>query len=98
MRRARTNAGAGQRSGSRFQYNPNEQVRAERARRAHASSTRGTYQSDDEVEDAFDTLLRRNHSDSFREFLDSVHEWWEEKGFLTERQWSALKNAMEKRR
>ena len=29
----------------------------------------------------------------FRNFLDSVYEWWEEKGFLTEKQYQAIKRA-----
>jgi hypothetical protein len=30
---------------------------------------------------------------SFREFVDSIHEWWETKGYLTQRQFQALRKA-----
>lgn len=30
---------------------------------------------------------------SFRDFLDSLREWWEEKGYLTQRQFQALRKA-----
>jgi hypothetical protein len=35
-------------------------------------------------------------SGGFRDFLDSVHEWWEDKGFLTEKQYYAVKRAANK--
>jgi hypothetical protein len=37
-----------------------------------------------------------NASGGFADFLNSVHEWWEEKGFLTEKQYYAVKRAAEK--
>jgi hypothetical protein len=30
---------------------------------------------------------------SFREFVDSIHEWWEARGYLTQRQFQALRKA-----
>lgn len=41
----------------------------------------------DEIDEMFDTALSRA-PDS--EFLESIHTWWEEKGFLTSKQYEAL--------
>lgn len=35
----------------------------------------------------------KNASGGFRDFVDSVHQWWEEKHFLTEKQYYAIKRA-----
>lgn len=37
-----------------------------------------------------------NASGGFADFLDSVYEWWGQKGFLTEKQYYAVKRAAEK--
>lgn len=52
--------------------------------------------SDPDIDFLFDELRNRNISPSFRAFVDSVHEWWEQKGFLTEAQYRAIKKAVER--
>lgn len=48
----------------------------------------------DEINDMFEYLDRSVPiRSSFREFVDSLHEWWEENEFLTDKQYIALKNA-----
>lgn len=47
-----------------------------------------------EAETMFDEVFSYGGlSDSFREFLESIHEWYEDKGFLTPKQLDALKKA-----
>ena len=48
---------------------------------------------DDEIEEMFETVMRNVAGTSFADFIDSIHTWWEEKGFLTEKQFNALKRA-----
>lgn len=47
----------------------------------------------DEIDHMFDGLMRSRLSPSFCEFVEAVHTWWEEKGFLTERQFEAIRDA-----
>jgi len=46
----------------------------------------------DEINEMF-TVVMAGARGTFSEFIDSIHTWWEEKGFLTEKQYSALKSA-----
>lgn len=45
-----------------------------------------------EIDDFFTRLQSRNLG-TFQEWVDSVHEWWESKGFLTEAQYKTLKKS-----
>lgn len=56
------------------------------------------YTDEDEINEYFDTLLTTvSPNDSFFEFIQSVHEWWMDKGFLTERQYEVIKSAARRR-
>lgn len=50
------------------------------------------YSDDVEINAYFDRLYSRNLG-TFKDWVDSVHEWWEEKGFLTEAQYKTLKKS-----
>lgn len=50
-----------------------------------------------EIDAYFDALSQRNLG-TFQEWIDSVHDWWESKGYLTERQYETLKKAAQRRR
>jgi len=52
--------------------------------------------SSEDIESMF-TMAIANSSGSFIKFLQSIYEWWEDKGFLTEKQFEKLKNASEGR-
>jgi hypothetical protein len=45
-----------------------------------------------EIDRLFEQAFHRARG-SFREFLESIHDWWETKKFLTERQYQALRKA-----
>jgi hypothetical protein len=51
----------------------------------------------DQINPIFEHLLRETKG-SFRGFVESVHEWWEEKGYLTDGQFTALKRSYDQRR
>lgn len=51
----------------------------------------------DDINPMFETLLCEVKG-SFRGYVESVHEWWEAKGFLTDAQYTALKRALSNRR
>lgn len=44
----------------------------------------------------FEQAFKNAGNSSFRDFLDSVHEWWEDKGFLTEKQYYSVKKAADR--
>ena len=70
------------------------------ATRIQAFVARGgayTYGNDAEIDALFDALNSR-HLGTFQSYVDSVHEWWEEKGFLTEKQYNVIKNAAQRSR
>src|SRR5262245_16328505 len=46
-----------------------------------------------EIAVMFEKVLRKNHSPSFLDFLDSIHSFWKNRGYLTEKQYNALKRA-----
>jgi hypothetical protein len=59
---------------------------------------RGHYTDADTINRLFELAFRSTRpSSSFREFLDSVHAFWEGNGFLTEKQYSAIHRAASKR-
>ena len=41
----------------------------------------------DEIEDLFDRAFQNYHDSPF---LESVYEWWEQKGFITSKQYAAV--------
>jgi len=51
--------------------------------------------TDDNINEMFEVVFS-SVSGTFREFLESIHKWWESKGFLTDKQYGALKNAFER--
>lgn len=51
----------------------------------------------DEINSYFETLFSRNLG-TFRDYVDSVHEWWEAKGFLTQKQYDVIKRSANSRR
>jgi len=66
----------------RKQSNPFEQAGKEGQRYDDANEINSMF------EDAFE-----NANGSFREFLHSIHQWWETKDFLTAKQYDALRKA-----
>lgn len=62
------------------------------------SKTNIRHTNSDEINDYFETLYDRGASlGTFKQWVDSVHEWWEEKGFLTENQYQTLKKSAQRR-
>jgi hypothetical protein len=50
-----------------------------------------------EIDPWFEKLLREvSPSSSFREFVEDVHKYWEQRGYLTEAQYRAIKKAAER--
>jgi hypothetical protein len=47
----------------------------------------------DEIDSLFERAFAQKMSEGFEEFLCSVRMWWERRGFLTERQYRAVKRA-----
>jgi len=54
-----------------------------------------THTDETEINGYFEKLLVVNGGvkTGFRTFVESVYEWWEEKGFLTEKQYETIKKA-----
>ena len=46
--------------------------------------------TDEDIESMFDEVLDDLNAGSFRDTMESIHTWWEEKGFLTARQYEVL--------
>ena len=62
------------------------------------SKTNIRHSNADEINGYFETLYNRGSSlGSFKQWINSVHEWWEEKDFLTENQYTTLKKAAMRR-
>lgn len=57
-----------------------------------AASSSNHFTDADEINAMFDNAFA-GAKGSFAKFLDSIHDWWEEKGFLTAKQYEALKKA-----
>ena len=67
-------------------------------RNAFSDVGKGTatkYDDAKEIDPMFEAAFS-NASGGFMSFLESVHEWWTEKGFLTEKQYFAIKRAADK--
>jgi hypothetical protein len=57
-------------------------------------SRQTSFTDSSEIDPLFDAAFARvSKGASFRHFLDSVHDWWETKGYLTEKQLQALRKA-----
>jgi hypothetical protein len=55
---------------------------------------RGHYIDAQEIDYLFEQAYRKTGpTSSFRRFLDSVHQWWEENHFLTEKQYTAIRKS-----
>ena len=55
------------------------------------------YRDEDKINEMFQHLYdKTSHSSSFIDFIDSVYEWWTDKGFLTQAQYNAIKSAYER--
>ena len=56
------------------------------------------HQNANEINGYFETLFNRgSRLGTFRTWVNSVHEWWEEKGFLTDAQYQTLKKSAQRR-
>lgn len=53
------------------------------------------YDDASEINPMFERAFR-NASGGFADFLESVHDWWEETGFLTEKQYYAVKRSADR--
>jgi hypothetical protein len=59
----------------------------------------GKYTDADTINHLFDQAYRQTSStSSFREFLDSVHTYWEVNGYLTKAQFEAIQRSASRRR
>jgi len=55
---------------------------------------KGTVYTDDkEINTYFEAIFKSKPKGSFKTFVESVHDWWIEKGFLTERQYEVIKKS-----
>ncbi|SRR5258708_6487427 len=50
----------------------------------------------DEINALFTEVFDKNLTEGFESFVTSVHLWWERRGFLTEKQYQAIKRAAER--
>lgn len=63
---------------------------SQRTKKAKQEDNR--HDNDEEIERLFETAFA-NASGTFLHFLESIHEWWEQKRFLTDKQFEALNKA-----
>jgi hypothetical protein len=62
------------------------------------SPTNIRHSDPNEINGYFETLYDRgSRLGTFKTWVDSVHEWWEEKGFLTDNQYNTLKKSAQRR-
>lgn len=60
----------------------------------HTSSGSGVKHTDPFITTMFDDLLNSlSNNNSFKSFVEDVHRFWEEKGFLTEKQYQSIKKS-----
>jgi hypothetical protein len=59
-------------------------------------SAKKKFTNEKEINGFFDRIFARDMSGDFEEFAMSVHLWWKDKGFLTERQYNAIKKSADK--
>lgn len=53
------------------------------------------FDNHEEIEQLFDQAFLKCKTPEFESFLNSVYNWWEEKGFLTRPQYHAVRRAAE---
>lgn len=49
-----------------------------------------------DIDEMFDKVFKQKMSEGFASFIESIHIWWEQKGWLSKAQYDALKNAAER--
>lgn len=49
-----------------------------------------------DIDEMFEKVFKQKMSEGFASFVESLHIWWEQKGWLSEKQYRSLKNAAEK--
>lgn len=49
-----------------------------------------------EIETYFAQLTQRDLG-TFKDYVDDVYQWWQDKGFLTDKQYNVIKNAAQRR-
>lgn len=57
----------------------------------------GVKHTDPFISTMLDDLMREVKG-GFRDFIESINEWWEQKGFLTEKQYNTIKKSWDQRR
>lgn len=57
----------------------------------------GTKHTDPLIDVMLEDLMREVKG-GFRDFISSINDWWEQKGFLTEKQYTSVKKAWDNRR
>lgn len=57
----------------------------------------GVKHTDPHIGTMLDDLMREVKG-GFRDFVESINEWWEQKGFLTEKQYNTIRKSWEARR
>ncbi len=62
-----------------------------------AAGVATNFDNEEEIRKLFQRLYDKTSPESsFLDFVDSVHEWWQEKGFLTKSQYEAIRTAYDK--
>lgn len=56
----------------------------------------GRYDDATEIDPMFERAFKNAGNSGFRDFLDSVFEWWTDKGFLSDKQYQAVKRAADR--
>lgn len=59
-------------------------------------SNRKVFRDAEEIDECFKILLEGHLSESFRKFVESVHDWWLKNHYLTEAQYKAIRSAAER--
>jgi hypothetical protein len=59
-------------------------------------ASRGVQHTDPFISTMLDDLMR-DVKGGFRDFIESINTWWEQKGFLTEKQYIAVRKAWDAR-
>jgi len=84
--------------GSPFEAIPDPFAKEQPKRPKSASGPRHDSTTDPDIDSMFDALLvgPRRITTSFRAFVEDVHDWWQNKGFLSHGQFSAIKKAYDR--
>jgi hypothetical protein len=71
-----------------------KEAEARPQRRNYEDPLQHEYPSSESINTAFEEAFNRvNRASSFYATIESIHTWWEEKGFLTEKQLSVILKA-----